>query len=86
MKSWQIVKLGQVQVGSNIAQNHSSNPYSWSLFALIHMKRCIDQKLTYVKFKSIWTLLRITHLTHRKSYLIIIYPNSLEKLTKSGIR
>ena len=27
MKSWPKVKLGQVQVGSNIAQNHSSNPY-----------------------------------------------------------
>ena len=27
MKSWPKVKLGQVQVGSNIAQNHSFNPY-----------------------------------------------------------
>ena len=27
MKSWPKVKLGQVQVGSNIAQNHSSSPY-----------------------------------------------------------
>ena len=26
MKNWPKVKLGQVQVGSNIAQNHSSNP------------------------------------------------------------
>ena len=26
IKSWPKVKLGQVQVGSNIAQNHSSNP------------------------------------------------------------
>ena len=26
MKSWPKVKLGQVQVGSNIAQNHSSSP------------------------------------------------------------
>ena len=50
MKSWPKVKLGQVQVGSNIAQNHSSN------------------------------------LAHRKSYLVIICPNSHEKLTKSVIR
>ena len=42
MKSWPKVKLGQVQVGSNIAQNHS--------------------------------------------YLVIICPNSHEKLTKSEIR
>ena len=26
MKSWPKVNLGQVQVGSNIAQNHSSSP------------------------------------------------------------
>ena len=46
MKSLPKVKLGQVQVGSNIAQN----------------------------------------LAHRKSYLVIICPNSHEKLTKSEIR
>ena len=38
------MKLGQVEIGSNIAQN--------------------------------------THLAHLKSYLIIICPNSYEKLTK----
>ena len=27
MKSWPKVKLGQVGVSSNIAQNHSSSPY-----------------------------------------------------------
>ena len=32
------------------------------------------------------TLLRITHIAHRKSYLVIICPNSHEKLTKSVIR
>ena len=35
---------------------------------------------------SVRTLLRITHLAHRKSYLIIICPNSHAKLTKSEIR
>ena len=49
MKSWPKVKLGQVQVGSNIAQKHSSSP-------------------------------------SMKSYLVIICPNSHEKLTKSEIR
>ena len=27
MKSWPKEKLGQVEVGSNIAQKHSSSPY-----------------------------------------------------------
>ena len=27
MKSWPKEKLGQAEVGSNIAQNHSSSPY-----------------------------------------------------------
>ena len=48
MKSLPKVKLRQVQVGLNIAQNHSSS--------------------------------------HSKSYLVIIGPNSHEKLTKSEIR
>ena len=59
MKSWPNVKLGKVQVGSNIAKRD---------------------------LKSAQTLLRITHLAHRKSYLVIICPNSHEKLTKSEIR
>ena len=42
--------------------------------------------MNYVKFKSVRTLLRITHLAHRKSYLVIICPNSHEKFTKSEIR
>ena len=48
MKSWPKVKLGQVQGGSNIAQNHSSS--------------------------------------QRKLYLVIIGPNSHEKLIKSEIK
>ena len=31
-------------------------------------------------------MLRITHLAHRKSYLVIIFPNSYSQLTKSEIR
>ena len=56
MKSWPNVKLGQVQVGSNIAQNHSSNPYMgshiWSLFAPIHMKSWPKVKLGQVQVGS----------------------------------
>ena len=51
MQSWPKVKLGQVQVGSNIAQNHSYNPYEvyiWSLFAPIHMKSWLKVKLGQV--------------------------------------
>ena len=36
--------------------------------------------------KSVRTLLRITHLTHRKSYWVFFCPSSHEKLTKSEIR
>ena len=42
----------------------------------------VDQKWNKVKFKSVQTLLRITHLTHRKSYLVIICPNSHESWQK----
>ena len=40
MKSWPKMKLCQVGVDSNIAQNHSSNPiesHVWSLFTPIHI-------------------------------------------------
>ena len=36
----------------------------------------------YVKLESVRTLLKITRLAYRKSYLAIIGPNSHEKLTK----
>ena len=38
------------------------------------------------ELKSVQTLLKITHLASRKSYLVIICPNSYEKLTKSEIK
>ena len=77
----------QVQVGLNIAQNHSSNPYKIiSSHYLPQFTWKVDQKWNLVKFKSVRTLLRIIHLAHRKSYLVIICPNSHEKLTKSEIR
>ena len=39
-----------------------------------------------VKLYSVRTLLEITHLASWKSYLVIIFPNSHEKLTKIEIR
>ena len=39
----------------------------------------------YVKLELVRTLLRITRLVHRKSYLIIILPNSHENFTKNEI-
>ena len=45
----------------------------------------IDQKQNWVKLKSVQTLLRIACLASRKSYVVIIYANSCEKLTKSEI-
>ena len=43
----------------------------------------VDQKRNWVKLKSVQTLLRIACLANRKSYVIIIYANACEKLTKS---
>ena len=67
MKSWPNVKLGQVPVSSNIAQNHSSSTsigsHIWSLFAPIH------EKLTKSEIRS-----SSSHLAYRKSYLVIIWP------------
>ena len=87
MKSWPNMKLGQVQVGSNISRNHSSSP--WEVIYGHYLPQFtwkVDQKWNYVKFKLVRKLLRITHLAHRKSYLVIICPNSQEKLSKSLIR
>ena len=42
-----------------------------------------DQMRNWVKFKSVQTLLRIACLANRKSYVVIIYANACEKLTKS---
>ena len=49
MKSLPKVKLGHVQVGSNIAQNNSS---IWSLLAPIHMKSWPKVKLGKVQVSS----------------------------------
>ena len=69
VKRWPKVISGKVGVGSNIAL---ILPVSWS-----------DQKRNWVKLKSVQTLLRIACLANRKSYVIIIYANACEKLTKS---
>ena len=55
MKSWPKAKLGQIQVGSNIAQNHSSSPYeviSGHYFPPIHMKSWPKEKLGQVQVGS----------------------------------
>ena len=87
MKSWPRVKLGQIQVGSNITQNHSSSP--WEVIyghCLPQFTWKVDQKWYYVKFRWVRTLLRITRIAHKKSCLIIICPNSHKKLAKNEIR
>ena len=45
----------------------------------------VDQKRNWVKLKSVQTLLRNDRLANRKSYVVIIYANACEKLTKSEI-
>ena len=38
----------------------------------------VDQKWNQVKLELVQTLLKITHLASKKSYLVIICPNSYE--------
>ena len=45
MKSWPKVELGQVEIGSNIDQNHSSSPYEFiSGYYLPEFLCKVDQK------------------------------------------
>ena len=53
----------------------------WSLYEPIHVKSW--PKRNWVKLKSVQTLLRIACSANRKSYVVIIYANACEKLTKS---
>ena len=55
----------------------------WSFIICDNSK--VDPKRNWVKFKSVRTLLRITWLADRKSYVVIICASSCEKLTKSEI-
>ena len=57
MKSWPKVKLGQVQVGSNIAQNHSSSPYRKSYLVII----CPSSHEKLIK-SEIWSLFAQIHM------------------------
>ena len=84
MKSWPKVKLGQVEVSSNIFQYHSSNPYE--VISGHYLPKAYD-KFTKSEIRTSWrSLLKITRLAYRKSYLAVIGPNPHEKLTKYEIR
>ena len=70
MRSWPKLKVGQVEDGSNIVQNHSSSPYEViSAHYLPQFTWKVYQKWNYVKLKSVRTVLRITRLPKRKLYL-----------------
>ena len=69
-----------VRVGSNISQNHKSSVQeviSGHYFTAFIWK--FDQKWKQVKLELFRTLLKITHFTSRKSYLVIIYPQFIWK-------
>ena len=74
------VKLGQVWVGTNIAQNHFHGP---QVCVTKYVCQCTWKKVKLVKFKSVQTLLRIACLSHRKSYMVIISANSLCKVDQT---
>ena len=75
MKSWPKVKLGQIQVGSNIAQiTHLAHMKSY----LVIIGTNSQEKLTKSEYGQVQVglnRLMNTHLAHRKSYLVIICPN-----------
>ena len=77
------IKVIQLGVSSNIFQNYKSSiqeHISGHYFTQFISK--VDQKLNQIKLESVRTVLKITPLTSRKSHLVIIDPNSYEKLTK----
>ena len=53
----------------------------WSLYVPILSN--VYQRRNFVKLKSVRTLLKITCVADRKSYVVIICASSCEKLTKS---
>ena len=80
-ETWTRSAIKAIGLGLDIAQNHFSIPYEViSGHYLPKFTWKVDQ------LKSVRTLLRITRLAHRKSYLVIICLNSHEKLTKGEIR
>ena len=86
VKSWPKAKLGQVEVRSNIVQNHLFSRYE--IICGHYMCQCmwkVDQKWKCIKLKSVQILLKITGLAHRKSYVVIICANSVKSLPKVKI-
>ena len=47
----------------------------WPLYVPIHVQNLLKVKI--IKLKSVQTLLKIACLAHRKSYVVIIYANSV---------
>ena len=75
-ENWPKMKLKFVRILLKIIHLVSGS-HIWSFFAQNHM-------LTKRKSRSIAS--QITNIASRKSYLVIILPNSYQKLTKSKIR
>ena len=65
----------------NLTIYESYSPYIYILLVRLHLMK--SQNFKVQSENESW---RITHLAHRKSYMVIICPNSHEKLTKSEIR
>ena len=75
-ENWPKIKLKSVRILRKII-HLASGSHIWSFFAQNHM-------LTKIKIRLIAS--QITNLASRKSYLLIILPNSYQKLTTSKIR
>ena len=91
------VKLDQVQVRSNIQQNHLSSWSHWvgTLLNITHLGfnklywdiiKMYMNTLQKYQFKSVQILITIIAVAYRKSYLFIICPISTKQLMKYVIR
>ena len=88
VKSWPKVKMYQVEVSSNIAQNGLFSPYKvicgnyhlWSLYVPILLN--VDQTRNWVKLKSVQKWLRIACLADIKLYVVIMCANSCKSWPK----
>ena len=82
-QEWNYVKFKSLEHCSELLIWPIESP-TWPLFAPIHMKSW--PKWNKVKFKSVQTLLRITHLAHRKSSGLYLPQFTWKISPKSVIR
>ena len=89
---WSLLAPIQMTGWSKVSSSWSQFEHCRKLLSLVICGHCmcqfmskVDHKWNWVKLKSVRTLLRITCLADKKSYVVIICASSFQKLTKSEI-